>query len=109
MISNASSDFAMDGGNQRFDVTKGVSKCLVAMRVRFDVWYVIRHHHPFVTNLLVDPHRLEHVNITIVDERLLKIQELAFDVPEVHVEDLLALTEVPDYVKNLSPGILQHL
>src|SRR5207253_8588666 len=66
-------------------------------------------HHAVVADFLVHPHGLQHVDVPIVDERLLEVEEAAADVAEVHVEDLLARAEPADDVVDLLSGLLQHL
>src|SRR4051812_37103478 len=70
---------------------------------------MIRHHHAVVPDLLVNPHRLQHIDVPIVYEGFAKVQEAAADVPEMDVEDLASGSEVADDVENLLAGLVEHL
>src|SRR5262249_40927804 len=70
---------------------------------------MIRNHHAVETNLFIDTHGLQHIDITVVDERFLKIQKPSTDVPEMDVEDLFASPEVADDIEDFFPRFLQHL
>src|SRR3954465_5149208 len=70
---------------------------------------MVRHQHPGESNFLVDAHRLQHVDVAVVDERFLEAQEPAANVSEMHVEDLVARTEVADHVVDFFPRFGQHL
>src|SRR5207302_3111010 len=90
------SRFSRHGGDQRLDVAERERERLEAAGVAGDRRHVIGHHHPVESDFLVHPHRLQHVDVAVVDERLLEIQEAAADVAEVDVEDLPAAAEVAD-------------
>src|ERR1035438_7016406 len=68
---------------------------------------MIGHHHVGIADLLVDPKRLYEIDIAFVREDLHKVVAMPANVAEVHVEDLLASSEVADDVKNLDTRILE--
>src|SRR5262249_23313045 len=103
------SGFGRDYCDQRFDITERESETLIAVPVTFDLRHMIRHHHAVETNLFIDAHGLQHIDITVVDECFLEIQKPSTDVPEMDVEDLFASAEVADDIENFLPRFLQHL
>src|SRR5215467_343377 len=102
------SGFGCDCRDQRFDITERESEALIVVLVTFDLRHMIRHHHAIETNLLIDAHGLQHIDIAVVDECLLEIQKPSADVPEMDVEDLFASAEVADDIENFFPRFLQH-
>src|SRR6266568_9307931 len=87
--------------DQGLDVPERKRESLRVVTIALDLRHMVRHHHPVVADLLVDAHRLQHVDVAIVNERFLKIEEASPDVPEMDVEDFLACAEVADDVENL--------
>src|SRR5437660_281976 len=87
--------------DERLDVADGEGERLRALFVARDGGNVVGHDHPVVANLLVDAHRPDHVHVAVVREGLLEVEELALDVAEVDVEDLVPLPEVADDVVDL--------
>src|SRR2546428_13824957 len=92
--------------DQRLDVSKRESEALVTIRVALDLRNVIRHHHPVKSDLLINAHRLQHINIAVVDERFLEVEKTSTDVSEMNVEDLLPAAEVADHIEDFLPGLL---
>src|SRR5262249_3587614 len=103
------SGFGRHCRDQRFDITERESEALIAVPVAVDLRHMIWHHHAVETNLFIDTHGLQHIDITVVDERFLKIQKPSTDVPEMDVEDLFASAEVADDIVDFFPRFLQHL
>src|SRR5207249_3492023 len=91
------------------DVAEGESERLRPPRIPLDVRHVVGHDHAVVADLLVDAQGAEHVHVPVVGESLLEVEEAAFYVPEVDVEDLAPAAEVADDVVNLPAGFFQHL
>src|SRR5260221_1947312 len=96
------------GGEQRLDVPEREGEARHAVDA-LDPRDMIGHHHAVVADLLVDAHRLQHVHAAVVDERLAEVEDLSLDIAKVHVENLLARTEVADDVEDLLAGILELL
>src|SRR5215813_5144782 len=89
-----------DCRDQRFYITERESEALITVPVAFDLRHMVRHHHAVETNLLIDAHGLQHIDIAVVDECFLEIQKPSTDVPEVDVEDLFACAEVADDIED---------
>ncbi len=68
-----------------------------ARRVAGDSGDVIRHHHSVVADLFVDAHRLEHIHVPVVNQRLVKVEKTSANVAEMEIEDLTATAEVIDW------------
>ena len=77
------------GGDECLDIAERIGERLRASASPSIGRYMVRHHHPVVSDLFIDAHRLQHVDVAVIDERLLEPQEFAADIPEMHVEDLL--------------------
>src|SRR5215831_13842100 len=97
------SGFTRDCRDQRFDITERESEALIVVPVAFDLRHMIRHHHAVETNLLINAHSLQHIDIAIVDECFLEIQKPSMDVPEMDVEDLFASAEVANNIEDFFP------
>ena len=78
----------------RVDIAKGIGKPDFARFGSTDAGNVIGHDHVLVTNVLVDLQRPNHIDISFIGEYLYELTQPAFDIPEMYVEDLLALAEV---------------
>src|SRR5438067_1170544 len=87
--------------DQRLDIAEGEGKGLRAAGIAFDDGYVVGHDHAVVADLLVDAHGPDHIDVAVIGEGLREVQEPAFDVAEVDVEDLAPLPEVADDVVDL--------
>src|SRR5207249_3429099 len=107
-IQSNPSRFCSNGRDQGFDVTECESEPLVTVRITGDLRNMIRHHHAVEADLLVYAHRLQHIDIAVVDECLLEIQEASADIPEMDVEDLFPASEIPNHIEDLLAGFLQH-
>ena len=70
---------------------------------------MIGHEHVFVADLFVGPNGLKHVDIPLVREDFDKVADPPADVSEVDVENLVALSEVPDHVVDLFARAVEHL
>lgn len=69
---------------------------------------MVGHHQIGIIHLFKNLECFDEVDIDLVRVELLKIIAVAADVPEVHVEDLIPHTEIPDHVVNFLAGIIQH-
>ena len=69
---------------------------------------MIGHHHAVEADLFIYSHRLEHIDIAVIDERFLEVQKTSTDVSEMDIEDLAGAAKVADHIKDFSPGILEH-
>src|SRR5262245_21165751 len=103
------SGFGRDCSDQCFDITKRESEALIVVPVAFDLRHMVRHHHAVETNLFINAHRLQHIDIAVVDECFLEIQKPSTDVPEMDVEDLFASAKVADDSEDFFPRFVQHL
>src|SRR6266567_1142009 len=99
----------VNSGNKRLDIAKRICERLVPLLISGYLWNVIGHHHAIVTHLLVDPHRTQHIDIAVVNERLTKVKNASANVTKMDVEDFSSATEVTNHVKDFFPRILQHL
>src|SRR5438034_3558369 len=95
-------------GDKRLDVAKRKRESLVTVNA-LDARYVVGHHHAVVADLLVDAHRLQHVDAAVVDEGLAEIEKASVYVAEVHAEDLPARAEVANDVEDLLARLFELL
>src|SRR5690349_21841541 len=70
---------------------------------------MVGHQQVRISDFTIDTNRLHEIDVTLVRINFLKVVPVAPDVPEVHVEDLLPRTEIPDHIINLAAGICEHL
>src|SRR5438876_10610341 len=84
--------------DQRFDVPECEGKGLIAVRIARNLGHVVRHHHSVVADLSVNSHGLQHVHVTVVDERFLKAQETPANVSKVDIENLAPAAEISNDV-----------
>src|SRR5262249_2451183 len=97
------------GGDQRLDITEGERIRLQPLRISGDLRHVIGHDHSVVTDFFVDAHRLQHVHVAVVNERLLEIEKTPANIAEMDVEDFSALAEISNDIEDLFAGIFEHL
>ncbi len=71
--------------------------------------HVVGHQRAVVPNFFVDARGPQHVDAAVVDEGFAEIQAAAFDVAEVHIEDLLARSEVANHVVDLLAWLFELL
>src|SRR4029453_8017374 len=69
-------------GDERLDVAEREGKRLELIDVALDLGHVVGHHHPVEADLPVNAHRLQHVDVAVVDERFAEVQEAARYVAE---------------------------
>src|SRR5687768_4864249 len=81
--------FRSDCRNQGFDVSEGKCESLQAIRIAFNGRDVVGHHHPVVSNFLLHAHRLQHIDVAVVNERLAEVEKPAGNITEMDVEDLV--------------------
>src|SRR5215831_19082498 len=70
---------------------------------------MVRHHHAVEADFFIDAHCFQHIDIPVVDERLLEVEKTSANVSEMHIEDFLAAAEVADHVVDFLSRLLQHL
>ena len=70
---------------------------------------MIGHNHILVANFLKRPQSLEHIHIALIGKHLDKIAKTALDVAEMHIENFLALSKIPDHIIRVRTGIFQAL
>src|SRR5215472_8134041 len=92
---------------QCLDVSKAISKPLLLAGVSVDLRHMIGHQHPVVSNFFVGADGADKIYVAVVRESLLKIQEAAFDVPEMHIENFPARPKMTDNVEDLFTGVLK--
>src|SRR5579863_2180289 len=94
---------------QRGDIPELEGERLPVALVALDRRRVIGHDHAVVGDFLIHAQRTHHVHVAVIWESLLELPDPAFDIPKVHVENLPALAEIPDYVIDLFAGTVKHL
>src|SRR5215469_11974700 len=72
---------------ERLYVPEAVCERLLAAGISLEFRNVVGHEHPVVSDFLVRPDRLDEIHISIVGKRFLEVQETAFDVAEVNIEN----------------------
>src|SRR5271169_2620520 len=103
------SAFLADHLDQGLDIPEREGKCLMPARIASNLGNVVGHDHPVVAYLFVHAHGGNHVDVTVVWKRFLKVQKTASDVSEMDVENFAPRTEITNYIKDLARGIRQHL
>src|ERR1700733_14216368 len=87
--------------NQRSNVAVTESKGLQAVGVVGGHWNVVRHEHIGITDLFVHLNGFYKVDVPFIGIDLQEIIPMAANIAEVHIEDLVARTEIADDIVDL--------
>ena len=94
--------------NQAPDVAVTISEGNTRGIAPTNPWYMVRHQHVAVADIVVCRERSRHVHVALIRERFHEVEPASPDVAKMHVEQFAALAEPADNIKDLAAGIVEH-